>query len=67
MYTREEVMKMSATFQGVGVASPNLAFTLIMRSVQQIRATPSTPPKQRGIRSPTPALASSYRQVDVKA
>jgi len=63
----QEVMTMPASVQGVGVALPNLAFSVIMRSVQQLPTAPRTPTNpSNGPQSPTPPLADSSH-VDVKA
>ena len=59
---------MSASIQGMGAAlMPNLAFSLIMSSVQKVQAAPSTPAEDRGTPSPTTQLADSHQQIDVRA
>ena len=65
----QEVMTMLASTPGMGVALPNLAFSLIMKSVQQMPAASHSPVRDRGIHPATPALADSHQMqhVDVKA
>lgn len=63
----QEVMAMLATVQGMGVALPNLAFSLILRSVQQAPSAPKAPSHTSGTQAPTTPLADSHPHVDVKA
>ena len=58
---------MPASVQGVGMALPNLAFSLIMRSVQKMPASPQAPSRQSGGNKPPTPPPASTRYVDVKA
>jgi|TARA_Y100000588_G_scaffold303094_1_gene325522 hypothetical protein len=66
MYVLEEVMTMLASTQGAGVTLPNLAFTLIMNSMQQSMSVPKTPTESLGTQSPATTLADTHH-LDVKA
>lgn len=57
---------MSASIQGMGVALPNLAFTLILKSVQEAPAVPRSQSENLETRSPA-TLVDSHHQIDVKA
>ena len=65
----QEVIRMLASTPGMGAAMPNLAFALIMQSVQQAPSVPQPSTIEQGVHSPTPPLADSYsmQHVDVKA
>ena len=58
---------MAASIQAAGVALPNLAFELIVRSVRQAPAPLQPPTEDRGTGSPTTPLADSRHHIDVKA
>lgn len=66
MCVPEEVMTMLASTQGAGVTLPNLAFTLIMNSMQQSMSVPKSQTETSGTRSPVTTLADSHH-LDVKA
>ena len=57
---------MSASIQGMGVALPNLAFTLILKSVQEAPAVPRSQSEDLETQSPA-TLVDSHHQIDVKA
>lgn len=60
---------MPASIHGAGTAQPNLAFQLIVRSVQLSAAAPKPSTAQGGSGSPSTSLAepSQLHHVDVKA
>ncbi|MDA0746524.1 MAG: hypothetical protein O2954_08385 [bacterium] len=55
---------MLASVQGTGVALPNLAFALIMKSVQQRPSVPQSPATK--IAQPATPSADSQHHIDVK-
>ena len=57
---------MLASTQGAGVTLPNLAFTLIMNSMNQSMSVPKIPTETPGAKSPATTLADTYH-LDVKA
>ena len=57
---------MLASTQGTGVTLPNLAFTLIMNSMQQSMSVPKPQTETSGTPSPATTLADSHH-LDVKA
>lgn len=69
MYVSQEVMTILATTPGAGMASANLAISLIVKSVQQTLTPPSAPSNQQGSQPSTPLLANSHsvHQVDIRA
>ena len=58
---------MAASIQAAGVALPNLAFELIVRSVRQAPAPLQPPAQDQGTGSPTAPLAESRHHIDVSA
>ena len=59
---------MSATAEGISSTLPNLAFTLIMKSVRPAPAPVKAPSHQPKVQTPTPRLAvPTHPSVDVKA
>ena len=60
---------MLAPTQGASVALPNLAFALILNSVQNAPAALRTPSHNPGTRPSPPPLADSHQvqHIDVKA
>ena len=57
---------MLASTQGAGVTLPNLAFTLIMNSMNQSMSVPKIPTETPGAKSPATTLADTHH-LGVKA
>ena len=58
---------MSASIQDMGVALPNLAFSVLMRSIQRPPDMPRPPVEHRGTATPTTPLANTQSRLDVRA
>ena len=58
---------MLASTQGMGAAMPNLAFSLIMKSMQKVSVTSQPPSENQETHSPTAPLADSHHHIDVRA
>ena len=58
---------MSASIQDMGVALPNLAFSVLMRSIQRPPDMPRPPVENRGTVAPTTPLANVTNRLDVRA
>ena len=58
---------MSPTVQEMGVALPNLAFSVLMRSIQRPADMPRPPVENRGTVAPTTPLANVQNRLDVSA